>query len=95
MKQIFVRDPQILIEWAKNYFDQNSEVLKFGINDTYELQNRLLEIIRKNPNKTCTILFVKLKRFMIYSDFGISFLSLQNALSIEEKQHPKRGINYG
>jgi hypothetical protein len=52
MKEIIVEDPKTLIEWAKQYFEENKEVLKlFGINDVDELQNRILEIVNQHPNK--------------------------------------------
>jgi hypothetical protein len=49
MQQTKVDVPKTLIEWAREYFEENEEVLKlFGINNAYELQNRILNVINQN-----------------------------------------------
>jgi hypothetical protein len=49
MKQTKVDVLKTLIEWAREYFKENKEVLKlFGINNADELQNRILGVVNQN-----------------------------------------------
>jgi hypothetical protein len=41
-----------LIEWAKEYFEENKAVLKLmGINNAEELQNRVLDLTKQYSNE--------------------------------------------
>jgi len=52
MQQSIVNSSKTLIEWVREYFEENKDALKlFGINSVDELQKRILEISKQYPTE--------------------------------------------